>query len=31
MQAIIDWINNNQGMLIEYSIKVIIAIVIHRG
>lgn len=28
MQAIIDWINNNQGMLIEYSIKVIIAIVI---
>ncbi|HAD48379.1 MAG TPA: mechanosensitive ion channel protein, partial [Idiomarina sp.] len=28
MQAIIDWINNNQGMLIEYSIKVIIAIII---
>ena len=28
MQAIVDWINNNQGMLIEYSIKVIIAIVI---
>ncbi|OIM99420.1 mechanosensitive ion channel protein [Idiomarina sp. MD25a] len=28
MQAIIDWINNNQDMLIEYSIKVIVAIVI---
>lgn len=28
MQAIVDWINNNQEMLIEYSIKVIIAIVI---
>ncbi|RUO75781.1 mechanosensitive ion channel family protein [Idiomarina seosinensis] len=28
MQTILDWINNNQDMLIEYSIKVIIAIVI---
>jgi len=28
MQAIIDWINNNQDMLIEYSIKVIVAIII---
>lgn len=28
MQAILDWINSNQDMLIEYAIKVVIAIII---
>ncbi|MGM0481852.1 MAG: mechanosensitive ion channel family protein [Pseudomonadota bacterium] len=28
MQVILEWINNNQGMLIEYAIKVFIAILV---